>query len=172
MSSPVFKNIVSQLNKAYAHFAREFIKAVASVLYLGYLPLIPGTFGSAAGLGLYWIVKESALAHLAFVLGAAVLGFWSSGEAAQIMQRKDSPQIIIDEVCGMLIALLFLPVDLKLALLAFFLFRLTDTLKPYPASVLQRIEGSAGIMLDDIVAGIYTNLILQAAIRLVSLIAS
>lgn len=79
---------------------------------------------------------------------------------------------MIDEVSGMLLSLIFLPYDIKLVIIAFILFRILDTLKPYPLGRLQNLAGSIGIMSDDIVAGLYTNIILQVVLRLVSFKAS
>lgn len=79
---------------------------------------------------------------------------------------------MIDEVSGMLLSLIFIPYDIKLVIMAFILFRILDTLKPYPLDRLQNLAGSIGIMSDDIVAGLYTNIILQVVLRLVSFKAS
>lgn len=84
------------------------------------------------------------------------------------MGEKDPGCIVIDEVCGMLLSLAFLPPDPGLVIFAFLVFRIMDTLKPYPAGVLQRLKGSVGIMSDDIVAGFYTNIILQLILKLAS----
>jgi phosphatidylglycerophosphatase A len=145
------------------------IKITSTFFYVGYLPLIPGTFGSAAGLVLFYLVRKDQFLQLWLMLCCLGLGFSFSGSAERIFAKKDAPFIVIDEVSGMLISLIFIPYDLKLMIIAFLLFRILDTLKPYPAGWLQRLKGSRGIMIDDIVAGIYTNIILQLALRLASL---
>jgi len=91
-----------------------------------------------------------------------------SGRAEKIFNKKDAGCIVIDEVSGMLLSLIFIPYDIKLVILAFILFRILDALKPFPLDRLQSLNGSIGIMSDDIVAGLYTNIILQVALRLVS----
>ncbi|MCM8789576.1 MAG: phosphatidylglycerophosphatase A, partial [Candidatus Omnitrophica bacterium] len=90
----------------------------------------------------------------------------------QAFEKKDAKNIVIDETSGMMLSLLFLPYQSKILILGFFIFRLLDTLKPYPAGRIQNIKGSIGVMGDDIVAAVYTNIILQAVTRLVSFIAS
>jgi phosphatidylglycerophosphatase A len=97
-----------------------------------------------------------------------ILGLLSAGKAEKIFNRKDAGCIVIDEVSGMLLALIFIPYSIKLAIIAFVLFRILDGLKPYPAGLFQNLKGSLGIMSDDIVAGLYTNIILQVALRLAS----
>jgi phosphatidylglycerophosphatase A len=84
------------------------------------------------------------------------------------MNRKDARCIVIDEVCGILVALMFIPADIKIVVIAFLLFRLLDALKPYPAGCLERLDGGMGIMCDDLVAGLYTNIILQVVLRFAS----
>ena len=93
------------------------------------------------------------------------LGFLFSGKAEKIFNKKDCRYIVIDEVAGIFISLLFVPYSLKVALIGFFLFRIFDALKPFPAAKLQDLTGSAGIMLDDVIAGIYTNIVLQVVLR-------
>ena len=136
-------------------------KIIATFFYVGYLPFIPGTFGSAAALVLYIFLKPGLLAQYAFLALFLSLGFYFSGKAEKQFNSKDQKYIVIDEVAGMFLALLFVPLDLKLLAIGFLLFRVLDTVKPYPADRLQNLPGSAGIMLDDIVAGLYANLILQ-----------
>ncbi|MFA5411126.1 MAG: phosphatidylglycerophosphatase A [Candidatus Omnitrophota bacterium] len=147
----------------------SIIKIISTFFYVGYLPLIPGTFGSIAGLFLFYLLHHNAFIYAASLLALMLLGFLTCGEAEQIFQKKDARYIVIDEVIGMLLSLLFIPYDIKLVVIAFFLFRLLDTLKPYPAGKLQGLRGSIGIISDDIIAGLYTNIILQAVLRLASL---
>ena len=148
---------------------RRFIVIIVSTFfYLGYLPLIPGTFGSLAGIFLFYCIKGNILAYAVLILILMVLGLLLSAEAEKIFNQKDSRYIVIDEVVGMLLSLLFIPYSIKLVILAFFIFRLLDTLKPYPAGISQRLNAGLGVMGDDIVAGIYTNLVLQLILRLAS----
>lgn len=144
------------------------IKTIATFFYIGYLPLIPGTFGSIAGIFLFYFVKNNLLAQFLLSIVLITLGFLVSGASERIFAKKDARYIVIDEISGMFLALLFIPFNLKLIITAFILFRILDTFKPYPAARLERLSGSLGIMGDDLVAGVYTNIILQIALRLAS----
>jgi len=148
------------------------IKTLSTFFYVGYLPLIPGTFGSIFGVFLFYCVKDNGFAHILLTLILIVLGFLVTGRAEKIFNKKDARCIVIDEVSGMLLSLLFIPYDIKLVIMAFILFRILDTLKPFPSGRVQNLTGSIGIMGDDIIAGLYTNIILQVVLRLVSFKAS
>ena len=96
---------------------------------------------------------------LFFILG---LGWYCAGRMEQASGKKDSPEIVIDEIAGMLVAAFMIPSGGLFLVASFFLFRLLDIIKPFPARWIERdIPGGGGIMLDDVMAGIYTNLILQ-----------
>jgi len=144
---------------------KKTLLILSTFFYIGYLPLIPGTFGSMAGLCLYFIIKDSTLIYALATALLLALGFLVSGPAERLLNKKDARCIVIDEVAGMLLSLAFLPYDLRLAIIGFFLFRILDSLKPYPAGPLQNLKGSFGIMSDDIIAGLYTNIILQIVVR-------
>ncbi|MFH1888629.1 MAG: phosphatidylglycerophosphatase A [Candidatus Omnitrophota bacterium] len=142
------------------------IRTISTFFYVGYLPLMPGTFASIAALFVFYSVKENNFIYALLTLGLIILGFLVSGRAERVFDRKDSPLIVIDEVCGMLLSLIFIPYDIKLVISAFILFRILDILKPYPARRVQNLSGSIGIMGDDIIAALYTNVILQVFLRL------
>lgn len=148
------------------------IKAFSTFFYVGYLPLIPGTFGSIAGIILFYLIKNYSLNLGLITFIILMAGFFVAGKAERIFKKKDASFIVIDEVGGMLLGILFIPLDFKLVIIAFFLFRILDTLKPYPAGRFQSLRGSLGIMSDDIIAGLYTNIILQMVLRLASAKAS
>jgi phosphatidylglycerophosphatase A len=147
----------------------DFIsKTLSTFFYVGYLPFIPGTFGSIAGIFLYFLIKSNCAAHVLLTLILIIIGFLVSGRAEKLFNKMDPKYVVIDEVSGMLLGLLFIPYGIKLVIIAFVLFRILDTLKPFPAGRLERLHGSMGIMSDDIIAGIYTNIILQVVLRLAS----
>ncbi len=150
----------------------SIIKTLSTFFYVGYLPFIPGTFGSIAGIFLFYLVKDNNFIYILLTLALIILGFLLTGRAEKIFNKKDAGCIVIDEVSGMLLSLIFIPYDIKLVIVAFILFRILDTLKAFPSSRLQNLTGSIGIMSDDIVAGLYTNIILQIALRLISFKAS
>jgi len=145
------------------------IKLLSTVFFVGYLPLMPGTFGTIAGLWLYlfYIKGNNALLFI-YTLVFLFIGLLITGRAEKLFNRKDPKNIVIDEVCGILICFLFVPFDLRLALIGFMVFRILDAVKPYPCSRLESLKGSLGIMSDDIIAGLYTNIVLQAFLRLAS----
>lgn len=143
-------------------------RIISTFCYVGYFPLIPGTAGSLAGLGVYFLLKDNSLAYILTLLVLLVLGFLASTEAEKVFNKKDPSCVVIDEVCGMLLSLLFVPYDIKLVIIGFVVFRLLDTLKPFPVGRLERMKGGLGIMLDDIAAAIYTNIILQAVVIVTS----
>lgn len=148
------------------------IKVLSTFLYIGYLPFIPGTFASIAAVFLFYLNRNNTFFHMLLTLVLLILGFLVGGEAERVFNKKDSPRIVIDEVSGMLLAFLLIPYDIKLVVIGFILFRLLDTLKPYPVQRLQKLRGSLGIMIDDMVAALYTNIILQLLLRVNSFIAS
>jgi phosphatidylglycerophosphatase A len=129
---------------------------------------MPGTFGSIFAAVIYYFLGGSQLYLILSLLIITLLGFLVSSLAEKIFSKKDAPYIVIDEMAGMLLSFLFLPFSPKLILIGFLLFRILDTLKPYPAARIQELKGSLGIMGDDFIAGLYTNFILQLILRFTS----
>jgi phosphatidylglycerophosphatase A len=104
--------------------------------------------------------------YLAVVAGIFVLGTFAAGEAEKIMDRKDPGLIVIDEIVGILITMIAIPATPLAMALGFVLFRIFDIWKPFPIRLIdQRFHGGLGIMLDDIVAGIFSLVILQVLVR-------
>lgn len=135
---------------------------IATGAYSGYFPIAPGTAGSAVGLVLYFLVRAAAYPWLeAFVIVAVLMaGWWSAHVAERYFGGTDPGPVVIDEVAGMLITVCFVPVSLTGAIVAFFVFRVLDIVKPFPADRLEALNGGLGIMSDDVMAGIYGNLII------------
>lgn len=151
------------------NISEGLIKLISSVFYIGYSPSLPGTLASLAGFLAYvFLIRSNAAGHLGTVIFCTVVGFALSDKAEKIFKRKDARQIVIDDFNGMLIGMLFLPYNLKLAAAGFILFRVMDGLKPYPIYKIDKWKGALGIMGDDILAGVYTNIILQIFWRLYS----
>lgn len=133
---------------------------------MGYLPLAPGSWGSILTFILVWFfVPENYYILFVITLIIFFISLWSATGAEKIL-GKDDRKIIIDESCGMLISFLFLPKRLFLYILAFVVFRFLDIIKPPPVRMCEKLKGGLGITLDDVVSGIYANLILQALILL------
>jgi phosphatidylglycerophosphatase A len=136
--------------------------ALATAGYVGFVPIAPGTFGSAVGLVVYaavsmtssWVVEA---AVLVVILG---LGIWSADHVERALGKDPGP-VVIDEVAGMLVTLAFLDVSVTGALVGFFIFRVLDVIKPPPARRLEDLHGGPGIMFDDVMAGIYSNVALR-----------
>jgi phosphatidylglycerophosphatase A len=135
--------------------------AFATVLGVGYAPVAPGTFGSAAGLLLWWLLPATPAVQIGVIVVLFVVGSWSGSIAEKHFGRTDPGQVVVDEVMGMLITLLFIPVGWPGAILGFLLFRVADIIKPYPANKLESLHGGIGVMADDGMAAIYANLVLR-----------
>lgn len=144
---------------------RRLAKTIVSVFYVGHARFAPGTFGSLAGLIIYYLVKDSVILYGFAIAFLFALGIMFAGEAEKIYGKKDARSIVIDETCGMLLALFLVPYDVKAVVLGFIIFRLLDILKPPPARKVEEMAGSLGVMMDDAVSALYTNIILQILVR-------
>lgn len=141
---------------------KPLARTIASGLYSGYSPVAPGTVGSLVGLVFYPGLASLGLGGYCLICVLAFfVGVWASGEA-ESSYGKDGRRIVIDEIVGMWVALLGLPPRLSLVVAGFFIFRLFDIVKPFPAHRSQRLPGGWGVMMDDLVAGVYANLALRA----------
>jgi phosphatidylglycerophosphatase A len=137
---------------------------IATVGYCGYFPVAPGTVGSAAGLVVYLLVwwSQSSLVEVGLIVGLFFAGTWAGTTAERYFGGIDPGPIVLDEVVGMLITLAFIPVGPSGAIAGFFLFRVFDVIKPFPARRLESLHGGLGVMADDAMAAIYANLALRA----------
>jgi phosphatidylglycerophosphatase A len=141
---------------------------IATGLGSGYFPLAPGTAGSALGLVLVIAFRQTSLRPpwLAICLAAFtgllfLVGVWSAGKAEKVFGRVDPGQVVIDEVAGQIITFVATPrVAWKGLILGFILFRALDIIKPFPARRAERFSGGWGIMVDDLVAGLYSLIVL------------
>ena len=143
---------------------RPVALAVATCLGVGYAPIAPGTFGSAAGLVLWWLLPHTAVVQAFAVVVTFAAGSWASGVAERHFQSTDPGPVVIDEVMGMLVTLFLNPVGWAGAIGAFLLFRIADVIKPFPADRLERLHGGIGVMADDAMAAVYANLALRAVL--------
>lgn len=142
-------------------FQRWFATFVASVAYLGYSPLAPGTVGTLAAFAVYWWLVPAGYWVLVVGAFAIAVGIWAGGVAEKVWQKKDPGRVCVDEFAAYFVAVAFLPKTAAYAVAAFILSRVFDILKPFPAGRSQRLPGGWGIMADDVVASVYANLILQ-----------
>jgi phosphatidylglycerophosphatase A len=140
---------------------------VATFGYAGYAPIAPGTAGSAAALLL--IVPLRLLGFpwldLAVAFSLFAIGVWSATLVERHLGVEDPGLVVIDEVLGMLVSLLWLPMSWPVVLTAFLVFRVFDIIKPWPAGRFEHLGGGLGIMADDAMAGVYANLVVQGLVR-------
>ncbi len=139
-------------------------KIFGSALYSGFSPVASGTAGSFVGLLIYFLPSfEKIYIILPLSCFILVLGAFAA-EKMEAVYGSDPRQVTIDELLGMWVSLIFLQKTIPIAALAFVIFRILDIVKPWPASLFDKRNGGWNIMLDDVVAGIYTNLLLQIGI--------
>jgi len=137
-------------------------KYIATLGIIGYIPVAPGTFGTLTAFIFFMLLKPSPYIHLVLLVFVLPIGIISSHIAEKLLNSEDSRHIVIDEFYGYLLSVLFIPLSISYALAAFFLFRFFDILKPFPIKKIENVlRGGTGVMADDIMAAIYTNIILQ-----------
>ena len=123
---------------------------------MGRAPLAPGTVASAVTAVVLWLLQLSTPALLALLILVTALGTWAADQAERALGGgKDPGAIVVDEVAGMTLSVLAVPLSLPALLAAFLLFRVFDVVKPFPANVSQRLRGGLGVMADDLIAGLY-----------------
>jgi len=145
-------------------FFERVILFIATGAYSGYSPIVPGTVGTLVGIGLYLIIcNTSPLIYSTIALLLFFLAVLISGKAEKILNEKDSIHIVIDEIFGFIVTMAFVPISFLYIVLGFFFFRVFDILKIFPVNFFdEKVKGGYGIVLDDLFAGIYANLLLQA----------
>ncbi len=135
---------------------------------LGLAPKAPGTVGTLLGIPLLFLMPQSTVAYLVVVLVLFAFGVWCCHSCADTLGVHDHPGIVWDEVVGYLLTMIAMPRTALWVLAGFVVFRLFDILKPWPISwVDRRIHGGLGIMLDDILAAVFSVIVLQIAVRLI-----
>jgi phosphatidylglycerophosphatase A len=141
---------------------------IATCGYLGYVPVAPGTFGSALGLAVFFVVRSSGSVgvELAAIALIFALGLWAGTVAEHHFGGIDPGPVVLDEVVGMLITLALLPVNVTGALVGFLVFRILDVIKPWPSAGFEKLPGGLGVMADDAMAAIYGNLVMRGLIAL------
>ena len=142
---------------------------IATCGYIGYAPVAPGTFGSAAGLVVFAAVRSSGspVLEAAVIVILFLIGVWSGTKAEHHFGGVDPAPVVMDEVVGMLITLAFIPVTWTGAIVGFLVFRVFDVFKPWPAARFERLPGGLGVMADDGMAALYANLLMHGLIAIV-----
>ena len=144
-------------------FREKAVLFLATGCFTGYIPFAPGTFGSLLGLPFCFVLSKihllfAALCTLLFILVAIGLAH----VAEKILKKKDSSHIVIDEIAGLMVTLIGLPFNLESVVSGFLVFRVLDILKPFPIRSLERkLSGGTGVVLDDVLAGVYGNIIVR-----------
>jgi len=139
----------------------KIVKFISTGFFTGYIPYAPGTFGALLGIPLLYILKKLPL-PLSFILVILFSGFsiFISDSARKVYNSRDPRCVVIDEIAGYLYAGIFFPFTLKFVALSFILFRLFDILKPYPVNKSELLNGGWGIVLDDVISGLFSAMFL------------
>jgi phosphatidylglycerophosphatase A len=132
-------------------------KLIATFFYSGLFPVAPGTAGTLAAIPLFYLVSFTPIYfYLTITVLIILVSVWASGVAEEIFGKTDPGQVVADEVCGYLITMILVPVTLSNIFMGFLLFRLFDIAKPYPIRKLEKLPGGWGIVMDDVMAGVYS----------------
>jgi phosphatidylglycerophosphatase A len=153
-------------------FRERAVLFLATGFFIGTVPFAPGTFGSIIGLPICFLISR--LNILLSVICAILFILFAIGVAAvaeKILEKKDAGEIVIDEIVGIVVTFVGLPFNLKTVIAGFIIFRTFDILKPFPIRFLEKkVAGGSGVVLDDVLAGLYGNLILRLAIYITGII--
>jgi phosphatidylglycerophosphatase A len=141
----------------------RFFLIIATGFGVGYSPVAPGTLGTLVAIPIYYFLSDipSPLYEITLI-GFFFLSVWISENAQIFFGKKDDQRIVIDEIIGFLITMLWIPKTTRFIIIGFILFRFFDILKPIPIRRIERkFRGGFGVVLDDVVAGVYANIILH-----------
>jgi phosphatidylglycerophosphatase A len=142
---------------------QSLLKNIATLGFVGYMPVAPGTWGSVAGLIFAELLDLSLPVYFLVILFGLMIGIVAADAAEEAIGEQDSGHIVVDEFIGYLVSAYAVPRTHWHLIAAFLLFRFFDILKPFPISRLEkRLSGGLGIMADDILAGIFANIIIKA----------
>jgi phosphatidylglycerophosphatase A len=146
----------------------RFFLLLATGFGVGYSPIVPGTLGTLLAIPVYYFLSNiSSPLYEITLIGFFFLSVWISANAERAFGKKDDQRIIIDEIVGFLITMLWVPKTIRFVIIGFFLFRFFDILKPFPIRRLEKVfKGGFGVVLDDVVAGVYANVVLRLIYRL------
>ena len=153
-------------------FRERAVLFLATGFFAGTVPFAPGTFGSIMGLPVCFLISKlniflAVICTLLFIF----IAIWVAAAASQILKKEDPAEIVIDEIAGLIVTFMGIPFTPKTAIAGFVIFRAFDILKPFPIRTMEKkVAGGSGIVLDDVMAGIYGNIILRLAIYLTDII--
>jgi len=145
---------------------RQLFIIISTFFYTGYFPKGSGTFATFCFLPFYYFLFRNMNPVLYCFITVALffIGIWASNYASAIFKSKDPHEVVIDEVVGFLITMIFIPYTLKRMIVGFFVARILDIIKPFPAYQSQVLRGGNGIMVDDAITGVYGNILLWVLI--------
>lgn len=151
-------------------FRQKAAVVLATGLFSGYMPVASGTFGTLVGIPGGYLVSRLGLVSAPLVVAFVTLvAVWSAGVAEDVFGQKDSGRIVIDEIAGFLVTMLFIPWRLETVIAGFLVFRFMDILKPFPIRSLEtRLPDGWGVVGDDVLAGFYANVVLRILLVLKS----
>ena len=153
-------------------FRERAVLFLATGFFIGTVPFAPGTFGSVIGLPICFLISRldiliGVICTVLFILFA----IWVAAAAEKVLRKRDAGEIVIDEIAGLIVTFIGLPFTLKTVIAGFIIFRTFDILKPFPIRFLEKkVAGGSGVVLDDVLAGLYGNLILRLAIYITGII--
>jgi phosphatidylglycerophosphatase A len=136
---------------------------LASVFGAGYAPVASGTVGSFVTVVAIWLLPLTPLRIAVALVVVTLIGIWAGSRVERLLGKKDPGVIVIDEVAGMLLSVILLPPTIPVLVTAFLLFRLFEIWKPFPARESQALTGGMGVMVDDLVAGVYALVLVLGA---------
>ena len=144
-----------------------FIILIASGLGAGFSPVVPGTMGTLIAIPIYYFISSISFPLYELTLVAFFFfSSWVAGQAERYWEKKDDRRIVIDEIMGFLVTMLWVTKTPLSIVSGFVLFRVFDILKPFPIRHLERVKSGFGVVLDDVLAGIYSNILLHLVLRL------
>ncbi len=148
---------------------KHFILLLATGFGVGYCPVAPGTLGTLIAIPIYYFLSNiSSPIYEITLVGFFFLSVWISESAEIFFGKKDDQRIVIDEIMGFLITMLWVPKTAILIVIGFFLFRFFDILKPFPIGRLEKkLRGGYGVVLDDVMAGVYANIVLHFLYKII-----
>ena len=171
MDLPIYQRVIAISNGFTARLLKDPWVLLCTGFGVGFLPRVPGTWGSLLGIGLWWVVfQELGPTESILVVGLAIGFAWLViRQTCRAYNVEDEPAIVIDEIVGQWIALLWVPRSLWVVCLAFLLFRFLDITKPWPVSWADRsVRGPLGILLDDVIAGMATCIVVHVVVRVLA----
>jgi phosphatidylglycerophosphatase A len=139
---------------------------LSSGTYLGYIPFASGTFGTLWGLPIFYVLSAQTFWFQVLIIIASIgLAIYLAGQAEDFLRRKDPSQVVIDEIVGYMVTVAGMPFSWTTAISGFIIFRIMDIVKPYPIRKIdQKMPGGWGIVLDDVLAGVYCQIILRSLV--------